>query len=79
MVGLIENADYQQGSVRISPGDVLVAFTDGISEAMNLEDEEWGEDRLLDSSSRLPCENGAGAAGVCFRRGYPIRRRRAAA
>ncbi len=35
--------------MRISPGDVLVAFTDGISEAMNLEDEEWGEDRLLDS------------------------------
>jgi sigma-B regulation protein RsbU (phosphoserine phosphatase) len=49
VVGLIENVDYQQGSVRISPGDLLVAFTDGISEAMNLEDEEWGEDRLLDS------------------------------
>jgi phosphoserine phosphatase RsbU/P len=49
VVGLIENADYLQGSVRISPGDLLVAFTDGISEAMNLEDEEWGEDRLLDS------------------------------
>jgi sigma-B regulation protein RsbU (phosphoserine phosphatase) len=49
VIGLIENAHYQQGSVRISPGDLLVAFTDGISEAMNLEDEEWGEDRLLDS------------------------------
>jgi sigma-B regulation protein RsbU (phosphoserine phosphatase) len=49
VVGLIENAEYQQGSVRISPGDVLVAFTDGISEAMNLQDEEWGEDRLLTS------------------------------
>jgi sigma-B regulation protein RsbU (phosphoserine phosphatase) len=35
--------------VKISPGDLLVAFTDGISEAMNLDDEEWGEDRLLDS------------------------------
>jgi sigma-B regulation protein RsbU (phosphoserine phosphatase) len=49
VVGLIENVQYQQGSVQISPGDLLVAFTDGISEAMNLEDEEWGEDRLLDS------------------------------
>ncbi len=49
VIGLIENVHYQQGSVRISPGDLLVAFTDGISEAMNLEDEEWGEDRLLDS------------------------------
>jgi sigma-B regulation protein RsbU (phosphoserine phosphatase) len=25
----------------------LVAFTDGISEAMNLQDEEWGEARLI--------------------------------
>ncbi|MGB8535381.1 MAG: GAF domain-containing SpoIIE family protein phosphatase [Acidobacteriaceae bacterium] len=49
VVGLIENVEYQQGSVKIRPGDLLVAFTDGISEAMNLDDEEWGEDRLLDS------------------------------
>jgi sigma-B regulation protein RsbU (phosphoserine phosphatase) len=51
VIGLIENADYVQGSVEICPGDILVAFTDGISEAMNLDDEEWGEDRLLEASS----------------------------
>jgi sigma-B regulation protein RsbU (phosphoserine phosphatase) len=56
VVGLIENVEYQQGSVRISPGDLLVAFTDGISEAMNLEDEEWGEDRLLDSIRGCPAK-----------------------
>jgi phosphoserine phosphatase RsbU/P len=56
VVGLIENVQYQQGSVRISPGDLLVAFTDGISEAMNLEDEEWGEDRLLDSIRGCPAK-----------------------
>ncbi len=28
-------------------GDVLLAFTDGISEAMNLTDEEWGEERMM--------------------------------
>ncbi len=49
VVGLLEDAQYVQGSVRLSPGDVLVLFTDGISEAMNLDDEEWGEDRLLQS------------------------------
>jgi phosphoserine phosphatase RsbU/P len=49
VVGLLENAEYQQGSVPISPDDVLVAYTDGISEAMNPEDEEWGEDRLLEA------------------------------
>lgn len=29
------------------PGDILVAYTDGISEAMNERDEEWGEDALF--------------------------------
>ena len=49
VVGLLENVHYEQGSVRLGPGDVLMAFTDGISEAMNLNDEEWGEDRLIDT------------------------------
>ncbi len=30
-------------------GDLLVAFTDGISEAMNHADDEWGEERLIDA------------------------------
>jgi sigma-B regulation protein RsbU (phosphoserine phosphatase) len=37
-------------------GDILLAFTDGISEAMNLEDEEWGEERLLDSIRGCPAK-----------------------
>jgi len=46
VVGLLENFPYQQCSLSIAPGDVFVAFTDGISEAMNNADEEWGEERL---------------------------------
>jgi phosphoserine phosphatase RsbU/P len=49
VIGLLEGAGYEQGSVLLRPGDVLVAFTDGISEAMNLQDEEWGEELLLDT------------------------------
>ena len=49
VIGLLEGAGYEQGSVLLRPGDVLVAFTDGISEAMNLQDEEWGEDHLLET------------------------------
>jgi sigma-B regulation protein RsbU (phosphoserine phosphatase) len=37
---------YQQATVRLAAGDVLVLFTDGVSEAMNHLDEEWGEERL---------------------------------
>jgi phosphoserine phosphatase RsbU/P len=49
VVGLLEEACYEQGSVYLSPGDVLIAFTDGISEAMDVDDEEWGEEHLIDS------------------------------
>jgi sigma-B regulation protein RsbU (phosphoserine phosphatase) len=47
VVGLLEGASYQQASLAIAPGDVLIAFTDGISEAMNAAEDEWGEDRLI--------------------------------
>jgi serine phosphatase RsbU (regulator of sigma subunit) len=33
--------------VTIAPGDIFIAFTDGISEAMNAADEEWGEERMI--------------------------------
>jgi len=33
----------------IEAGDVLVAYTDGVSEAMNARDEEWGEERLMNA------------------------------
>ena len=46
VVGLLPSFPYQQASVSIASGDVLVAYTDGISEAMNAADEEWGEDQL---------------------------------
>ena len=49
VIGLMECCEYQQGSVTIRPGDWLVAFTDGISEAMDVNDEDWGEDRLIEA------------------------------
>ena len=37
---------------RLSPGDVLVVYTDGITEAFNAEYEEFGEHRLIDALKR---------------------------
>ena len=42
VIGLMPECGYVQGQVVLGPGDLLVAFTDGISEAMNAADEEWG-------------------------------------
>jgi phosphoserine phosphatase RsbU/P len=49
VVGLLETFPYEQSAVTIAPGDVLIAFTDGISEAMNAADEEWGEAQLIET------------------------------
>ena len=49
VVGLLESFPYQQASLTIQPGDIFVAFTDGISEAMNNAEEEWGEERLMET------------------------------
>jgi sigma-B regulation protein RsbU (phosphoserine phosphatase) len=47
VVGLLVEASYQQCVLTMEPGDVLIGYTDGISEAMNSKDEEWGEDRMI--------------------------------
>jgi serine phosphatase RsbU (regulator of sigma subunit)/dihydrofolate reductase len=46
-VGLLAGAAYKQQMVHLLPGDILLAFTDGISEAMNAAEDEWGEDRMI--------------------------------
>ena len=53
VVGLLPDADYAQATLQLHPGDVLIAFTDGISEAMNHQDEEWGEHRMLVTARQL--------------------------
>ena len=58
-VGLLRHAQYEQAMVTLEPGDVLVLFTDGISEAMNADDEEWGDERLEETAkacAALPAE-----------------------
>jgi sigma-B regulation protein RsbU (phosphoserine phosphatase) len=45
--GILPNAPYESGEVALQSGDWLVIFTDGVIEAMNLQGEEYGEDRLL--------------------------------
>ena len=53
VIGLIHNCQWTNACVSLEPGDVLVAFTDGISEAMNRDDEEWGEERLIETVRAL--------------------------
>jgi sigma-B regulation protein RsbU (phosphoserine phosphatase) len=46
-LGMWPDKSYQAGDVTLQPGDRLVIFTDGVVEAVNASDEEYGEQRLL--------------------------------
>ncbi len=46
VIGLLENCVYENHTIELRCGDVLVAYTDGLSEARNPEGEEFGEERL---------------------------------
>jgi Stage II sporulation protein E (SpoIIE) len=49
VVGLLKDCAYEQSEASLAPGDLLVIYTDGFSEAMNPDLTEWGEERLIES------------------------------
>jgi sigma-B regulation protein RsbU (phosphoserine phosphatase) len=56
VVGLLDMAPYTLGRATLDPGDVVVLYSDGVSEAFNAAGEDFGDARLLDVAQ--------GAAGV---------------
>ena len=60
-LGIIPDTEYKEGRTQLHPGDVLVIYSDGVSEAINPEGEEFGPERLC----RVVTENlTATAAGM---------------
>jgi phosphoserine phosphatase RsbU/P len=47
VVGLIDNMSYEQGTERLYPGDILIAYSDGVTEPEN-EFGEFGEERMVE-------------------------------
>jgi putative ABC transport system permease protein len=59
VVGMFPEMSYEEATVELCPGDVLVIFTDGVPEAHNPENEEFGEERLqqlLRHTAHLPAD-----------------------
>ena len=48
VLGLFDSVPYAEGSVRLDPGDVLLVYSDGLTEAWDERDDEFGEKRLAD-------------------------------
>jgi serine phosphatase RsbU (regulator of sigma subunit) len=47
VVGLLSGALYDEGTEQLAPGDRIVVFSDGVSEALSKTGEEFSDDRLL--------------------------------
>src|SRR5436190_948998 len=47
VLGLFEAATFEQEKVMLEKGDVLLTFSDGVTEAMNEASEEFGDDHLV--------------------------------
>ena len=51
-VGIFKGAEYELGRTTLQPGDVLVLYTDGITEVINTDEDEFGEERLEELVAR---------------------------
>jgi serine phosphatase RsbU (regulator of sigma subunit) len=60
-VGITPFGDYREGWVEIEPGDVMVIYSDGVTESLDEEGEEFGEARLIEIVQK---NRGRSAAGI---------------
>jgi len=58
-LGLFEDVEYAQARVTLHPGDILVLYTDGVTEAMDSESKQFGLEKLHEVLTR--CNLGASA------------------
>jgi len=51
-LGIMSDAEFREGHTQLHPGDVLVIYSDGVSEAVNPNGEEFGPTRLYEVVAR---------------------------
>jgi sigma-B regulation protein RsbU (phosphoserine phosphatase) len=45
-IGIFPDSSYEQETIQLNPGDLILAYTDGVTEALNPAGEEWGVESL---------------------------------
>jgi len=59
VLGVLKEASYSEHTVTLSPGELLVLYTDGVTEASGARGEEFGEERLVELLNHVPSSLGA--------------------
>ena len=57
-IGMFPDSSYQEDLIKLQPGDLVIAFTDGVIEATNQSGEEWGVQGLLNAASSAALSSG---------------------
>lgn len=68
-VGMFPDSNYQEMSVQLSPGDLVIIYTDGVVEATNPIGEEWGVDGFLTTATtwhQQPCKRAEDLVHLIF-------------
>jgi sigma-B regulation protein RsbU (phosphoserine phosphatase) len=47
VLGLFDTATFEEETLKLAPGDLIVLFSDGVTEAMNSDSEEFTDERLI--------------------------------
>ena len=64
MLGAVQAATFASGAVQLNPGDMLMAYSDGVTECRNSQEQEFEMERL---SAAAIAVSGAGATQALFR------------
>jgi sigma-B regulation protein RsbU (phosphoserine phosphatase) len=51
-IGMLDDAAYEEAALTLAPGDRLYFYTDGVIEALDADEAEFGQPRLLDAIAR---------------------------
>ena len=65
-VGMFPQWTYEQGTVQLNPGDVVLAYTDGVVEALNSAGEEWGVEGFRNAAAESHARTADGIVHAIF-------------
>ncbi|MBI3448397.1 MAG: SpoIIE family protein phosphatase [Acidobacteria bacterium] len=66
VLGIFENAKFEEREVTLQPGDLLAMFSDGVPEAQNTDGEMYGEERLIAVLTKNRDQRSAGVETSIF-------------